>query len=43
MDCEDGWPAALCTLNIQGLSTSREDGFQAYCQAGEAHKPEEWE
>ena len=43
MDCEDGWPAAMCTLNIQGLSTSSEGGFQAYCQAGEAHKPEDWE
>lgn len=34
LECEDGWPSALCTIDIQGLSATQ-GGFQAYCQAGE--------
>ncbi|PSC74161.1 ABC transporter G family [Micractinium conductrix] len=34
MDCEDGWPSSLCTIDIDGMNAAP-GGFQARCQVGE--------
>ncbi|EFN53455.1 hypothetical protein CHLNCDRAFT_58530 [Chlorella variabilis] len=35
--CEEGWPEALCSFDIEGLSAAS-GGFQAFCKASECRE-----